>query len=115
MKNGANYASQDDPARNPQFSRRWSEPLDSESLQSGDSPAAKVVANLQFRQQVERLHALGPRATAELLAEIGTERSFMPTIAEKLRRYASIDPQALQALGGDDFWPAPLHEVRRAS
>ena len=33
--------------------------------------AAEVVADLRFRRQVQRLHKLGPRVIAELLAEIG--------------------------------------------
>ena len=107
-----NYAAQSDPARNRNFKRRWTDPPHCESLRSGGSPAAEIVAGLEFREQVKRVHALGARALGELLAEIGTERSIMPIIHEKLERYASIDPQALRVLGGDKFWPAPLHEVR---
>ncbi len=45
-------------------------------VMTGPSPvAAEHVADLKFRRAVERLHNLGPRATAELLAEIGAERS----------------------------------------
>ncbi len=83
-----------------------------ESFRLVGEVAAQVVADLRFRQQVERLHALGLRVTAELLAELGTERSIMSVINQKLRTYASIDPQALQALGGDKFWPAPIREIR---
>ncbi len=107
-----NHAAQSDPAHNPNFTRRWTDLPQCKSLRSGGSPAAEVVAGLEFRQQVARVHALGARALGELLAEIGTERSIMPIIHEKLERYASIDPQALRVLGGDKFWPAPLHEVR---
>ena len=107
-----NHAAQSDPAHNRNFKRRWTDPPHCESLQSGGSPAAEIVAGLEFREQVKRVHALGARAVGELLAELGTEQSIMPTIHEKLERYASIDPQALRVLGGDKFWPAPLHEVR---
>ena len=106
-----NYAAQSDPGRNPNFSRRWTDPPHCESLRSVGSAAAEVVADLQFRQQVARVHALGARVTAELLAEIGTEQSIMPVIKAKLRTYASIDPRALQATGGDKFWPPPVREV----
>lgn len=108
-----NYAAQSDPGRNPNFSRRWTDPPHCESLRSVGSPAAEVVTGLEFRQQVARVHALGARVTAELLAEIGTEQSIMPVINEKLERYASINPQALRMAGGDKFAPLPLHEVRR--
>ncbi len=106
-----NPAAQSDPCHNPQFSRRWTEPPRCEGFQSIGSAAAEIVADVRFRQQVERLHALGPRVTAELLAEIGTERSIMPVINAKLQTYAEIDPAALRALGGDKFWLAPLREV----
>ena len=73
--------------------------------------AAVVVGDLRFRRQVEHLHRLGPRATAELLAEIGVERSIMTIIDRKLATYAGLDPAAVEAIGGGDFWPAPLREV----
>ena len=107
------YAAQNDPARNRNFSRRWTDPPQCKSLRPGGSPAAEVIAGLEFREQVKRVHALGARALGELLAELGTERSIMPVIHEKLARYANIDPQFLRAAGGDKFWPAPLHEVQR--
>lgn len=94
----------DDLRRHPILNLHW-----------GNLQPAETVADLRFRRQVERVHGLGPRVIAELLAEIGVERSIMPTIHEKLARYASIDPEALQALGADKFPPAPLHEVRRTS
>ncbi len=108
-----NYAAQSDPGRNRNFSRRWVDLPPCNSLRSGDSPAAQVIAGLEFRDQVRRVHALGARALGELLAEIGVERSIMPTIHEKLQRYASIDPQALRMAGGDKFASLPLHEIRR--
>ena len=74
--------------------------------------AAEVVADLRFRRQVERVHLLGPRVTAELLAEIGAERSIQTVIDQKLDRYAELNLEALQATGGDRFWPVPIHEVK---
>ena len=108
-----NYAAQSDPVHNPSFTRRWTDPPHCKSLRSGGSAAAEIVTGLEFREQVQRVHALGARALGELLAELGTERSMMPIINEKLQKYASIDPLALRALGGDKFSPVPLHEVRR--
>ena len=75
--------------------------------------AAEVVADLKFRRQVLRLHRRGPRVIAELLAELGAERSIMTLIDGKLERYAALNPEALGATGGDQFWPAPLHKVPR--
>ena len=75
--------------------------------------AADIVADLKFRRQVERLHKLGPRATAELLAELGAERGIATIIDSKINTYVEIDPAAIEALGADKFWPAPLREVPR--
>lgn len=74
---------------------------------------AEVVADLRFRRQVEHLHRLGPRAIGELLAELGAERSIMTVIEQKLDAYAELDPEALEATGGDGFWPVPFHGVER--
>ena len=75
------------------------------------SVAAEIVADLRFRRQVKHLYRLGPRAVAELLAEISAERGITTIVDQKLATYAELDPTALEAV--DDFWPAPLHEVRR--
>ncbi len=75
--------------------------------------AAEVVADLRFRRQVQQVHRLGDRVLGELLAEIGAERGIQTVIDQKLDRYVQLDPEAIEAAGGDDFWPAPLHEVRR--
>ena len=74
--------------------------------------AAEVVADFWFRRTVERVHNLGPRVTAELLGELGAERGIRTIIDKKLRRYAALDPKTLEATGGSDFWPAPIHEVQ---
>ena len=74
--------------------------------------AAEVVADLRFRRQVLRLHRLGPRVTAEFLAEIGAERSIQTVIDQKLTRYAALNPEALEVAGGDGFWPVPIHGVK---
>ena len=73
--------------------------------------AAEVVADMRFRRQIERLHRLGPRAVAELLAEIGAERGITAIVDRKLATYAAIDPMALEVASGDKFWPVPIHEV----
>jgi hypothetical protein len=77
------------------------------------SVAAEIVADLRFRRQVERVHALGPRTVGELPAELGSERGITSIVDQKLDTYAGLDPEAIEATGGDDFWPPPLHEVPR--
>ena len=74
--------------------------------------AADAVAELRFRRQVQHLHRLGPRVTAELLAEIGAERGIGTIIDSKLDYYTYLDPAAIEAVGGDKFWPIPIHVVQ---
>ncbi len=73
--------------------------------------AAEVVADMRFRHQVLRLHRLGPRVTAEFLAELGAERSIQTVIDQKLDTYAALDPETLKVTGGDGFWPVPVRKV----
>ena len=73
--------------------------------------AAQVVADLRFRRQVERLHRLGDRVLTEFLAEIAVERGITTIIDRKLATYVDLDPAALEAGGGDTFWPVPLRGV----
>ena len=75
--------------------------------------AADVVADLQFRRQVERLHRLGDRVLGEFLAEIGAELGVQTPIDAKLARYAELEPEAIEAAGGGGFWPVPLRKVPR--
>ncbi len=73
--------------------------------------ADDLVVDLRRHHQVEHLHTLGPRAVAELLAELGAERAIHTAIDSKLKRYAEINPDALETTGGDKFWPAPIRGI----
>lgn len=67
-----------------------------------------------FRRRVERLHALGPRALTEILAELVARWGlpFATDLDERLERYGHLRPETVSALGADR-WPAPpLHLVR---
>ncbi len=75
--------------------------------------AAEVVADLRFRRQVQRLHRLGDRVLGEYLAELGADRGVQTPIDQKLDVYAELEPETLKVTDGGDFWPTPLHEVRR--
>lgn len=74
--------------------------------------AAEIVADLRFRRRVLRLHNLGARAVGEMLAELGAERGIQTIIDQKLDTYTELDPGMIEAVGGDDFWPAPIREIR---
>ena len=58
------------------------------------------------------LTALRPSRTAELLAEIAAERGIQVVVDRKLDEYADLAPAALEATGGDRFWPVPVREIR---
>jgi hypothetical protein len=75
--------------------------------------AAEIVADLKFRRQVIRLHRQGPRAVGEFLAGLGADRGIRTVIDRKLGTFAELDPEALQAAGGDDLWQPPIHGVER--
>ena len=77
------------------------------------APKPIPIIDSQFRRQVERVHALGPRVVAELLAEIGAERSIRTLIDQKLRRYAELEPKVIEVVEGGGFGLAPLDEVQR--
>ncbi len=82
------------------------------SLRPIGEVAAEIVADMKFRRRVQKVHRLGDRVFGELLAEIGAERGITTIIDQKLARYAGLDPEALEATGGDVFSPVPIHVVR---
>ncbi len=75
--------------------------------------ADDLVGELRFHRQVEKLHRLGPRATGELLTEIGEQRKCRTFIDMRLRVYAALDPEVIRKLDGDEFPRPPLYEVKR--
>jgi hypothetical protein len=69
---------------------------------------------LQLQRGAEHLHRLGPRATAELLAELGGLIGGMPCILTLLAEYRErLDPELLRQVGGDRFPPRNVREVPR--
>ncbi len=99
-----------DPATHPIICRHF---FGIEPFRSIGAIAAEVVSDLQFRRKVQRLHRQGPRVLGEYLAELGVERDIGTIIDRKLDTYAEIEPETLEAAGGDDFWQPPLHGVER--
>ncbi len=98
-----------DPVACPIIAKHW---FGVEPLRPDGPIAAEVVADLRFRRKVQRVHRLGDRVFGELLAEIGAERGITTIIDQKLERYAELEPETIEAAGGDDFWQPPIHEVR---
>jgi hypothetical protein len=73
--------------------------------------AAELAADLGFRQRVTKVHRLGPRAVAELLAEVAVEADVLDVVDEALDAFCRLDFETLQAVGGDRLPPLPIREV----
>ena len=85
---------------------------DINQVQPLDEVVKDLVDDLRFHRLVERLHRLGPRATGELLSEIGEQRSCRSFIDTRLRAYAALDPETVRAVAGDQFPRPPLYGVK---
>ncbi len=70
------------------------------------------LAGPRFEHLIERVHRLGPRPLAELLAEIATATVEPDLIADRVEAYAGLDPEAVRAVGADHFPPSVLGVVR---
>ena len=73
------------------------------------SAVVDMAARLQRQRRIEHLHRLGPRAVGELLYEV----SETADLDRALEAYERLTPDLLNAVGGDRFPPAPIHEVRQ--
>ena len=82
----------------------------SEYTRSPHNPQA--LAGQRFERQVERVHNLGPRVVAELLAEIATATDQPALIADRLQAFAALDPEHVRFVGADKFPPMPLGMVQ---
>lgn len=71
-----------------------------------------AVTDLRLRRGAEHLCRLGPRATAELLAELGARHGIRDEIARSLEAYRRLSPEMLHLAGADRFPPC-LVEVPR--
>ena len=99
-----------DPGTHPIIARHW---FGVEPLRSIGAIAAEVVADLRFRRKVQRLHRLGDRVLCEAFAHLGAKHGIQTSIEQTVERFAEIEPEALEAAGGDTFSPVPIHEVRQ--
>jgi hypothetical protein len=71
-------------------------------------PAQGAQRDLRFRHDVVRLHARGPRAIYELLAELGARRLCRTEIEQLVGCYAALDPEMIRAVGADRLPPLPV-------
>ena len=70
-------------------------------------PKAQPLAGPRFERLVERVHALGARPLAELLAEIAAVTGQHVRVVDLVEEYAALDPAVLRAVGADHFPPMP--------
>ena len=73
--------------------------------------AAKIVQDLVFRTLARKIHNLGPRVTAEILAETAARHDCEAEVLSMMQSYADLTPEQLAAAGGTDLPPSPLHLV----
>jgi hypothetical protein len=71
------------------------------------------VDRLHLQRGAEHLHALGARATAELLAEVAAKIGGLPAILST-DEYRRFSPHLLRLTGGHKFPPPTLHAVPSA-
>ena len=61
------------------------------------------LAGPRFEHLVERVHALGQRPLAEMLAEIAIATGHPEIVADRVEAYAALDPDLVRALAADSF------------
>ena len=66
---------------------------------------------MRLQRGAAHLHALGPRATAEFLAEIAGKIGAEGAIQSLLVEYQRLTPEMIRAVGADRFPPRPLRLV----
>ena len=81
-----------------------------------DAPERAVDLSCQpsFQRDVQALHDLGPRALAELLAEIivDVDAQRRRWLLGRLAAYRGLPQEALAATGGDRFPAMPIRVVK---
>ncbi len=97
-----------DPAAFPILARHF---FGIEPLHPIGPIAAEIVANPRRQRAAEHLHNLGPRPVLEALVEVEAGADLDRVLAD----FAQLEPETVRQLGGAQFWPAPLREIRRAS
>jgi hypothetical protein len=69
------------------------------------------LADVRLQSAVKRLHKCGPRPVYEMLVELAARRMLRTEIEALVFKYAAINLPALEAAGGRQFAPVPLHPI----
>jgi hypothetical protein len=70
------------------------------------------LTELRLQRGAEHLCRLGPRATAELFAEIAFRTGNLRCVVNLLSEYQELSPEVLRAVGGDSPAADPAGAVR---
>lgn len=73
--------------------------------------ARDVMRELRFRRAVAKVHSLGPRVMAELLAELGARYLQRRAVEDAVEGYAALDPDVIRALRADEPLPPVIRQV----
>lgn len=73
--------------------------------------AQDILRELRFRRAVAKVHALGPRVVAELLAELGARHLQRRAVDDLVECYATLDPDVIRALRADEPLPPVIRPV----
>jgi hypothetical protein len=69
------------------------------------------LTRLRLQRNAEHLHTLGPRATAEFIAELSDRIGGLPAALGLLEEYRTrLSPSLLRQVGGNRF-PAHIQQV----
>ena len=77
------------------------------------TPNARLMANLSYRRAIEQLHALGPRATGELISDLAEAEDCDRAVLDLLFRYGRLTPGMVRVAGAEKMPPNPVHLVAR--
>ena len=66
----------------------------------------------RWERMIEHIHSLGPRAVAELFAEIAAVTGQHVRVVDRVEEYSRLDPEIIRFLGADRFPPMPLGVAR---
>jgi len=82
------------------------------AAEPGYPSPGELAAGPRWERLIERVHSLGPRPLAELLAEIAAVTGQHVRVVDLVEEYSRLDPEIVRAVGADRFPPMPLEVVR---
>ena len=81
-------------------------------LEPGYPSPVEIAAGPRLDRLIERVHRLGPRPLAEMLAEIAIATGQPAVVSDRVKAYAELDPEIVRAVDADHFPPPPMVLIR---